>query len=140
MPLTTDTKMEILELYSRYHTATDTEDTEAWLDTWADDGIFERPDGTSRGKDELKRFEIDFRKMSHGKRNLVTNVMSDGDGDKAECTAYLTVIEATEIPQVVVTSMYHDTLVKVDGAWKFAHRRQKIDPGFQKAQEAQGKQ
>jgi hypothetical protein len=40
------------------------------------------------------------------------------------------IAEAETTPGLVATGYYLDTLKKVNGAWKIAHRKQVVDPSF----------
>ena len=53
MPLTTADTLEILDLIARYNHAIDSDDGEAYADTYTDDGVFQYPRGSARGRREL---------------------------------------------------------------------------------------
>ena len=60
-------------------------------------------------------------------KHVTTNAVVDvaPSGDRAECRSYFTVFQGlTDFPlQAIISGRYHDTFVRVDGAWHFAERR-----------------
>ena len=50
MTITTNDKIEISELLSRYNLAMDRNDTDGWLETWSENGIFASNFGEAHGK------------------------------------------------------------------------------------------
>jgi hypothetical protein len=60
-------------------------------------------------------------------RHVTTNLILDldDDGGTATCSSYVTVFQATEgIPlQPIFSNRYEDRFRRVDGVWRFEHRR-----------------
>ena len=53
----------------------------------------------------------------------MTNIVLEGDGDKAEMFAHLMMVAPqSEGGRIILVGHYEDTLVKVDGRWLFARR------------------
>lgn len=130
MVLTVSDKIEIQELVARYNCAIDSGDVEGWVDTFLPDGVFEGlvvP--TFRGHDELRAFATAFWTEPeygewHGAQHWTTNMIIDGDGDRATLFAYH-IMFTPDGPGAVPALMcaYDDELAKVDGRWRFARRR-----------------
>ncbi len=57
-------------------------------------------------------------------KHLLTNTILEIDGELAHARSYYTVLQATEeLPlQPIICGRYHDTLEKVEGAWRFKER------------------
>jgi len=120
MALTAADHLEILELVARYNHAVDSADAQARADTFTDDAVFESPGRVLRGRaDFLQPIDPDRRNGRH----WVDNVVIEGDGNEARLHCYLMLIDVAGSPKVRVTGVYEDTLRRVGGAWKFAHRR-----------------
>ena len=124
MALSAEDKIEILELIARYNHTIDAGDTGGWAATFTENGIFEAPDTTAQGPEDLKRFVA---KIPAGGRHWVNNVMIDGSGNSATASCYLHVLNVKEGGKTIVTGLYNDTLERVGGAWKIAHRKVTLD-------------
>ena len=126
MPLTIEDQLDIMELMARYNHAIDSSQPEAWADTFTEDGVFEGSAFTVRGREEMLAF-VRGRDQSNPIRHWNNNIVIDGDGDDATAKVYLVTFDVTGPPQVRVSGMYHDTLKRVDGQWKFTHRKVQAD-------------
>ena len=61
-------------------------------------------------------------------RHLVTNVVVEGEGERARAAAYVTAITGAPGPsQRQTTGLYEDELVKRDGRWLLHRRRLALD-------------
>ena len=126
--LSTDDKMEIRELVSRYNKAMDTADHEGWMGTWTDDGEFVGVTGHFWGTDELRAYSIrhateasyaDYAASQH----WVTNLVIEGRGDDASMFSHLMMVKPEgDRGSIVLLGHYDDTLRRVDGEWRFAKR------------------
>lgn len=132
MSLKFEDKVEIQELSARYANAMDDGNLEEWLDTWADDGIWEGAVGKYEGKSALAKLLGDLGARIQNKRHVMTNSVITGAGDQAVQQCYLLVFEREDSPALIATGVYKDTLKKIDGSWKFAQRAVKLDPSFTK--------
>ena len=65
-----------------------------------------------------------------GKRHLLTNFVTVGQGDKATMLSYLTVFERIVNTNMVGSAIYYDEFVKQDDVWKMRKRTQVLDPGM----------
>ena len=80
---------------------------------------------TARGRDEL--MEV-IRSIPSRWRHWNNNILIDGDGDGATAKVYLMRVIAPAPPELVASGVYHDTLKRIDGQWKFTHRKVHPDP------------
>lgn len=125
--LTADDRLEIQELANRYSCAMDCNDMDAWISTWAPDGVWIGGAGTYRGTEELLRLLPDLGARVQGKRHIITNHIVTGSASEARLTCYLLVVEAKIGGSSTVTGVYTDDLVKLDGKWVFSKRVMKLD-------------
>ncbi len=125
MALSVADRLAILDLIARYNHLMDFEDTEGWADCFTADGTFEGgPKLRASGRAELVAFMRRLVARDRPARHWANNVVIEGDGDEARTTLYLLVVNLTEDgPQPAHAGVYHDTLRRVDGAWKFHERR-----------------
>ena len=126
MPLSLEDQLDIMELMARYNHAIDSSQPEDWADTFTEDGVFEGSAMTVRGREEMLAF-VRNRDQSNPIRHWNNNILIDGDGDDATAKVYLVTFDVTGPPEVRVSGMYHDTLKRVDGQWKFTHRKVQPD-------------
>ena len=129
--ISTEDKIVIQELITRYNLAIDNKDIDEWSNTWTDDGIWTTTFGEAKGKTELKNMANQItEEFANGKRHVSTNIRIDdaSTNNTANAKSYLTVIEAQNPPEVVATGVYSDTLKKDrSGKWKFFQRKLDID-------------
>jgi uncharacterized protein (TIGR02246 family) len=125
MPLTTEDRLAILDLFARYAHTLDSADKDGFVSTWAEDGVFDiGSQETVRGREALRARFANPQPEGVRNRHVTTNILIDGDGDHATANAYVTVIRVdAEGRHIRLTGVYNDNLRKIDGAWKFAHRR-----------------
>ncbi len=139
MSLTADDRIEIQELCAKYYVSTDEKDVDSFMDCWVDDDdiLFESAFGNFKGRREIRAFEDEHvhRGMAIGKRHLLSNMfIADGKSkNQAHVTSYLTVVEVVDVPVIVATAIYRNSVVeKTSKGWKFRFRSMEVDPGFQK--------
>ena len=141
---TADDRLEILDLCARYYISTDEKDVDGFMECWVpdDDIVFNSAFGNFKGRAAVRTFEDDHvhRGMAIGKRHILSNV-SIRPGSKpnqALVTSYLTVLEVVEVPHIVATAIYRNSLAeKTPVGWRFRERSMDVDPGFQKVMAAQ---
>ena len=107
----------------RYNHAIDFGRFDEWADTFTEDGRFEGPMGSPAGRDQLRQFAADVCRQLPDARHWVNNVVIEGDGAATTLSCYLDVRRVEGGARTVLTGVYCDTLRKVDGGWKFTHRR-----------------
>src|SRR5262245_17262492 len=115
-------KDEIRELMRRYNQAIDFPDPEAWIDCLTDDAVLEIGDRPPMaGRDALFEYA---KQRPGGDLHLATSEIIDVDGDTAHVSSYVAVVSAKSgTPAIAVGGRYEDDFRRVDGRWKFAHRR-----------------
>jgi len=126
-----DDREQIRELYARYANYVDAARFDDWIDCFTADGIFESPlMGLFKGPDELRRFTGQYENSwaGGGVRHMMVNVSFDIEGDTATGTCGLIYFKVHDgKSEYLLTGGYRDTLRKVDGEWRFSHRKVYID-------------
>jgi hypothetical protein len=126
MALGAQDKVEIQELSARYANAMDDADVQAWMNTWARDGVWEGGIGKFSGADKLREVLPSLGDRIKNRRHIMTNFVIEGDGVEATQRCYLLIVDrAKQAPPI--TAVYLDRLKKVDGRWLFAQRTVEID-------------
>ncbi len=121
---------EIRTLVADYAAAVDARSSEGWAATWAPDGVWELPGGrTTEGVDALVPFwEAAMAGYPTATQQVFHGVVTDVDGDRA--TAWWSIgevlRESDDGPVRQILGRYDDDYVRVDGRWRFAHRRYSI--------------
>ncbi len=121
MALTTADRLAILDLAARYNFAIDEVDAEGWAATFTPDGVFDGGRGEVAGTEALVAFVHAFQEHMAGTEHWTNNHVIDGDGEQATHRCYLNLIRG-ESGESIIRAKYSDTLVKVDGQWKFSRR------------------
>ena len=123
--LSTEDHIAIQQLYARYNHAIDSGNGTAWAATFTPDGTFSSGNGDFAGTEALSQFATAFAqrlKARHWTNNLVVEP-SEG-GATGSCYLMLLRLGNAEKPtSMATTAIYHDTLTKSDGEWKFASRK-----------------
>ena len=131
MALTVEDRLEILELLSRYNLAADDKDVEAMVADFTEDGMIEGFYSTGQGKEAMRRdLPAIFEAEGTLKRHLALNPRMAGDGDEAEVSYILLVVEGEERPAVGATALIRDELRKVGDRWLVARHRIEVDPSI----------
>lgn len=129
---------EINRLICRYNSTVDRGDFEGWASCFADGGVFDGAYQAFTIPQDVEKFRQMATGIMHAAPNIrhyVTNVQVDVDGDTAHAESFLLLLstplarEDGTVPnsRIVQAGIYHDDLVRVDGAWKFTLRRVEID-------------
>src|SRR3712207_8101736 len=85
---------------------------------FAEDGVIEGFYSTGRGQDAIRRdLPAIFEAEGTLKRHLALNPRMAGDGDEAEVSYVLLVVEGEEMPAVGATALIRDELRKVGDSW-----------------------
>lgn len=116
-------KIEIQELTAKYALAMDEHDVSRWLHTWAADGKWEGPLGTYLGHEKLPQLLRDLGERIVGRRHVITNHIIEVSGSEASQTCYMQILAYKDGFRLVGTAVYRDRLKKIDGEWRFLHRR-----------------
>ncbi|MEZ6187389.1 MAG: nuclear transport factor 2 family protein [Planctomycetota bacterium] len=145
MPLSALDRLEIQDLCARYYVSTDEKDVDGFMDCWVedDDITFNSAFGNFQGRAAIREFEDEHvhRGMAIGKRHLLGNVIiRPGElPNQALVTTYMVVMEVVDVPHIVATAIYRDSVAeKTAQGWRFRSRSMDVDPGFQKLMEGNG--
>ena len=131
MALTLEDRLEILELLSRYNLAADDKDVEAMVADFTEDGVIEGFYVTGQGKEAMRRdLPAIFEAEGTLKRHLALNTRMVGDGETAEVSYVLLVVEGEERPSVGATALIRDELCKVGDRWLVVRHRIEVDPSI----------
>jgi ketosteroid isomerase-like protein len=128
MSLTTEDILEIQGLAARYNHAIDSGDAEGYIATFSEKGTMTAGPLVLEGHDALGQFAKSFSSSVREPRHVATNLVIDGDGDKATLKAYVQMYilagdEGEPAKQTLMTSgKYDDVLAKENGSWKFVRR------------------
>jgi uncharacterized protein (TIGR02246 family) len=128
MGLTTEDVLEIQGLAARYNHAIDSGDADGYMAVFSKDGSMTAGPLVLEGHDALGAFAKNFSGSVRQPRHVATNLVIDGDGDKATLKAYVQMYvlsgdEGEPAQQTLVTSgKYDDELAKQNGSWKFTRR------------------
>ncbi len=130
---TSQDKFEIFQLMNNYILSIDSHNNEQFADNFTQDGVYDSPWGVAEGRDAIIG-NIGYWHSSgitKGKRHFIGSVrVIEMDGDTARTESNYWIAEAETTPGIVATGYYIDTVKKVRGAWKIAHRKQVVDPSF----------
>src|SRR3712207_4319849 len=98
---------------------------------FAEDGVIEGFYSTGRGK-EAMRLDLPAVFEAEGtlKRHLALNPRMAGDGDEAEVSCVLLVVEGEERPAVGAAALIRDELRKVGNRWLVVRHRIEVDPSI----------
>lgn len=122
MPLSTDDLMEINQLYARYNTAIDTGDGGGFAGCFVAEGRFDPGTGLVEGREALAGFAEATHKSMPLMRHDATNILIDGDGDRATGSAFLIGYFGGSEYKIIVTGRYADTLTRTPDGWRFSER------------------
>lgn len=130
MPLTLEDKQAIAELVARYNFALDHLRIEEWVDTFTDDGELRTGDKTQcKGRSNRIAFLEQARAKGHRSRHWAANLVIDGDDDVARLRMYVLSIAINNGIEPYIIGEYDDTLVKVNGEWRFKRRHVTVVTG-----------
>ncbi len=124
MPLDPSELVAIHQLYSSYSFASDHGDAKAYAACFTPDGVFEMPGRRVEGAEALAASTAQSSDGSVGMRHILSNIVVDGEGDRATGKAYATLVRTQSAPaSILMTGEYEDQLVRADGGWRFHARR-----------------
>jgi ketosteroid isomerase-like protein len=128
--MTVANRLAIGDLTARYNRALEADDLEAWIGTFAQDGVLHGTGGQSfSGHCELATF---FRDAAPDRIRVTTDAQVDVDGVHArqECR-YLTLGPGSDGagPVVEAVGRYRDVLIYERGRWYFLTREMVADLG-----------
>ena len=125
MKLSTDDRLEILDLYARYSWAFDERRAGEWAALFVEDGSFVIVSGPrADGRAELEAFATKMANRYPGIRHLVTGITVEADGDGARGRAYVVAV----VPdghggfRNLEQGSYEDRFVSRPEGWRFQGR------------------
>lgn len=126
-------QLAILALLNNYILSIDSHDSEQFADNFADDGVYDSPWGVAEGRESIIA-SINYWHSSgitKGKRHFIGAArITEQNEFSAKVESNYWIAEAEQTPGIVATGYYLDTVKKVEGVWKIAHRKQVVDPSF----------
>jgi uncharacterized protein (TIGR02246 family) len=117
----------ISDLFTRYTCALDAGDVDTIVDCFTEDGALLSPAvGAHRGHTAIRAFAerfARFRANGAQLRHVISNLMMQVEGDRAQASCYLTVFLTRDgKSRLTAPGVYECVLRKCDGAWKFQNR------------------
>jgi hypothetical protein len=129
MPLSAEDRLEIMELTVKYNEAINHYRAEEWADLFTDDGVCVAGEfRTIVGRQQLIDYARRSEESKRQRRNFTSVPIIVGDGDRARLSMYVFAFDIANGVQVAVVGEYDDTVVKIDGKWKFKSRNIKLFP------------
>jgi hypothetical protein len=126
-------KLEILDLIGRYSHAADGSSPEAYADVFTEDGVFHgragQPDELIlRGRDKLLAFHrraMQQRGTRQTRHHQSTTIFLEIGDDRAITRTYLLTTTAAQgvLPQMGLTSIYEDEMLKTAEGWRIKYRK-----------------
>lgn len=127
MPLSTDDLIEIQHLYAKYNTAIDTGDGEGFARCYTEPAYFDSGMSVVESLEGIADFAVQTHTNMPGMRHNSTNIVLEGDGEKAQGSAFLIGYLVDGGYKPIVTGRYRDELVKTAEGWRFTRRVFKMD-------------
>jgi 3-phenylpropionate/cinnamic acid dioxygenase small subunit len=131
MTIDVQDRIAISDLYSRCARDMDNLASDAWIDCFTADAVFESPRfGRFSGRDNLLQLNALRRRalMETKIRHVISNVLISMDGPRATGECYLCAYETKfHKTKLVAVGGYRDTLIKVEGRWFFRTREEFFD-------------
>ncbi len=118
----------IRQLCERYVDAVNRRDAEAWVATWAPDGVFEYGgEDPPRGLAAIARFWDQAMSDMRVVMSVTSGVVERVDGDTAKARWYHTEdVQVGDDQAMAGVTVYEDDLVRIDGEWRFARRTHEL--------------
>jgi 3-phenylpropionate/cinnamic acid dioxygenase small subunit len=125
--------LAIVALLNNYILSIDSHNNEEFADNFSEEGIYDSPWGVAEGREAIIE-NISYWHSSgitKGKRHFMGAYrILEITENEARTESNYWIAEAETSPGIVATGFYIDTLKKVDGVWKIAHRKQVVDSSF----------
>jgi SnoaL-like domain len=122
--LSADDHVAVVNHIARYNHAIDLGTPEQWADCFTDDAEFDaRPVIHCHGRDDLIAFAQATLTDKRLGRHWTSNVLVDGDGERATTRVYLMMVRSGKVGETGATGVYEDRLRKIGGQWRFEYRK-----------------
>ena len=125
MALALADRLAIEDLVNLYCHNADYTPPESMRDVFVPDAVWEVPamDLRCEGIEAIVAFFTQSRAGFGSARHVISNLVVQGDGDRATASCYLQVIKVDEEPkQIVSFGRYQDELVRTAEGWRLRHR------------------
>jgi len=128
---TWEEREQIRELYARYAYTVDLGRYHEWVECFTETGVFESPIfGQFKGPENLLKFTAKYKESQGGAqvRHVMSNVTFTINGDNATGGCYLSYYHCKD-GKVALAALgrYEDKLRKVNGEWRYEHRKVVLD-------------
>jgi ketosteroid isomerase-like protein len=134
MALSTQDRLDVMDLVARYAECVDTGDAAGYAALFTPDGVVEHSAGSVRGRDAIQAWVAELVAGGRvGKDSKLKHIMGlpviRGDGDHATSRVYVTIPRLMDSGEIAIrlAGTYFDDCVKVDGTWLFAKRVIELD-------------
>ncbi|MCH2188131.1 nuclear transport factor 2 family protein [Myxococcota bacterium] len=127
MAFTAEDRAEIVELSARCLRAFDVSEMQVWSQCFGEEGVYETsPENRIQGRKALQDFasELDFEIPI---RHIPSAIWVQGEGESASVLSYFTLMTLGNAPETIGVGRFEDRMGKENGAWKFMHRRVRMD-------------
>lgn len=127
--LSTADRLQIQEVLARYSHCVDRGRWDAFPSLFTEDCRLDLSQlmGVYEGHAGLKQFADTLAPLGVFMRHLVTNVVIEGDGERAHVECYVTAVTGSPANPNRMTGFYDDHLVKQNGRWLLQSRRLMVD-------------
>ena len=127
--ISAEDRVAVMNLIASYAFRLDTSDLDSYVDNFAPDGVFDSTAGRFEGREAIRTLvagllEAGRSGTGSGLRHVMGIPKIEGHGDHCHAETYVMIPGATPDGQirVLMTGMYTDDIVKIDGRWRFAVR------------------
>jgi 3-phenylpropionate/cinnamic acid dioxygenase small subunit len=130
--LTTADRLQIQEVLARYSHCVDRARWEAFPELFTSDCRLDLSQlmGSYEGHAGIRKFSDTLAPLNVFMRHLVTNIVIEGDGERAHVESYVVAVTGSAATPSSTTGFYDDELVKQNGRWLIHRRRLALDvPG-----------
>jgi hypothetical protein len=128
LALTTEDRLQVAELFSRYAWSLDTANLEAYVGNFTPDAIVEMTAGRFTGHDAIRAYGAGLFANPgwKGRQHFVSQLIVEDTGESARCRvrAYGMIVhrDPDGSCRMMALGTYRDICVKFDGRWLFAER------------------
>lgn len=127
--LTTTDRLQIQEVLARYSHCIDRGRWDALVELFTADCQLDLSQmmGLYEGHAGVRKFSETLAPLGLFMRHLVTNIVIEGDGERAHVESYVVAVTGSAATPSRTTGFYDDELVKQNGRWLLHRRRLALD-------------
>ena len=126
VPLTSDDRWAISDLFARYARYYDTADVDGYVSCFTEDGVYALYDRRYEGHEQIRSAisGIMAEPSMAGRQHHVGQLLFDGDSERCRVESYSTGLKLEDGGSCFVAFVghYRDVVVKVEDKWLFAER------------------